>query len=188
MDNSSVRKRELHDAEDRCFDKVIAYNDLYTLKRVEIPFEGSTIAGILHLPKDVNKPAVRHIRARHGHDERGLPQRPEQCVRPAWHGLPLDRRAGTGREQSSWNPVAAGHLRKSAHRGARCSREARRHRQWQREFVGAFARRLLFRARRCRQSEVQSARLHDRALRSSRPVLHDGAAELPALFHVHGGH
>ena len=56
MDNSSVRKRELHDAEDRCFDKVIAYNDLYTLKRVEIPFDGSTIAGILHLPKDVKKP------------------------------------------------------------------------------------------------------------------------------------
>ena len=55
MDNSSVRKRELHDAEDRCFDKVIAYNDLYTLKRVEIPFDGSTIAGILHLPKDVKK-------------------------------------------------------------------------------------------------------------------------------------
>jgi alpha-beta hydrolase superfamily lysophospholipase len=56
MDSSSVRKRELHEAEDRCFDKVIAYNDLYTLERVEIPFEGSSIAGILHLPKDVKSP------------------------------------------------------------------------------------------------------------------------------------
>ena len=109
----NFERADRHEAEDRCFDKVIAYNDLYTLKRVEIPFEGSTIAGILHLPKDVKKPPCVIYRARHGHDERGLPQRPEQCVRPAWHGLPLDRRAGTGREQSSWHPGAAGHLEKA---------------------------------------------------------------------------
>jgi pimeloyl-ACP methyl ester carboxylesterase len=56
MDNNSPRKKELHAAEDRCYDKVIAYNDLYTIKRMEIPFDGKSIACILHLPNGVKKP------------------------------------------------------------------------------------------------------------------------------------
>ena len=56
LDNSSERKQLLHAAEDRCFDKVIAYHDLYVIKRVEIPFEGSAIPGILHLPRSVERP------------------------------------------------------------------------------------------------------------------------------------
>lgn len=56
MDNKSLRKRELHAAEDRCYDKVIAYNDLYAIKRVEIPLDEKSISGILHLPNAVKKP------------------------------------------------------------------------------------------------------------------------------------
>jgi len=56
LDNTSARKRELHAAEDRCYDKVIAHNDLYRIVRVEIPFDGNSIPAILHLPNNVQRP------------------------------------------------------------------------------------------------------------------------------------
>lgn len=56
LDNRSERKHALHAAEDRCFDKVIAYNDLYRIERIEVPFDGSAIPGILHLPNTVDRP------------------------------------------------------------------------------------------------------------------------------------
>ncbi len=48
FDDTSPRKRRLSEQQNACFDKVIAYNDLYRLERVEIPFEGRSLAGILH--------------------------------------------------------------------------------------------------------------------------------------------
>ena len=56
MDDKSARKIELNASEERCFDKVIAYNELYRIVRVEIPFEGGLIPGILHLPRGVTRP------------------------------------------------------------------------------------------------------------------------------------
>jgi alpha-beta hydrolase superfamily lysophospholipase len=56
LDNMSERKQHLHAAEDRCFDKVVAYHDLYRIERMEIPFEGAAIPGILHLPHAVQRP------------------------------------------------------------------------------------------------------------------------------------
>ena len=56
LDNTSERKLGLHAAEDRCFDKVISFNDLYKIKRIEIPFENASIPGILHLPNNTKQP------------------------------------------------------------------------------------------------------------------------------------
>lgn len=52
------KKRAYHDKLRKCFDKVISLNAT-PIERVEIPFEGKTLYGVLHLPTDAeNVPCV----------------------------------------------------------------------------------------------------------------------------------
>lgn len=50
------RKRMLMDRCARAYDKVIEFHTDHIIERVEVPFGDTTIAGLLHLPKDVHGP------------------------------------------------------------------------------------------------------------------------------------